>query len=121
MKEMVKKKAKVGFYHAWVTVQKTGIQGSSVFIVNPTKKFDEIMDEEILDWLSAILLKVGRSDYSVEQWMKKPKKKPTADGEENAPPAAAHNSLPARSMPAQKPAGRKPAQEETGGGIQFAF
>ena len=117
LKEMVKKKAKVGFYHAWVTVQKSGLQGSSVFIVNPTKKFDDIMDEEVLDWLSAILLKVGRSEYSVEQWMKKPKKKPIGEGAENAPPP----EQPVRRA-APPPVVKKPAKEESsGGGIQFAF
>lgn len=43
------------------------------FIANPSKEFDDVVDEECVDWLSAILLKVGRSDYCVEQWMKKPK------------------------------------------------
>ena len=74
LKDMVQKKGKIGHYNCWVTVQKTGLQGSTVFIANPTKDFDEIIDEECVDWLSAILLKVGRSDYCVEQWMKKPKK-----------------------------------------------
>ena len=44
------------------------------FIANPSKEFDDVIDEECVDWLSASLLKVGRSDYCVEQWMKKPKK-----------------------------------------------
>lgn len=74
LKEMVQKKAMIGHYNCWVTVQKEGMQGSTVFIANPTKEFDDVIDEECLDWLSAILLKVGRSDYCVEQWMKKPKK-----------------------------------------------
>lgn len=74
LKDMVQKKAKVGHYNCWVTVQKEGMQGSTVFIANPTPQFDDVVDEEVADWLSAILLKVGRSDYCVEQWMKKPKK-----------------------------------------------
>jgi 23S rRNA (adenine2030-N6)-methyltransferase len=73
LKEMVQKKGKVGHYSAWVTVQKDDMQGSCVFIANPTKQFDEIVDEECLDWLSAILLKAGRSDFGLDQWMKKPK------------------------------------------------
>jgi 23S rRNA A2030 N6-methylase RlmJ len=71
LKEMVQKKAKIGHYSAWLTVQKNGLQGSCVFCANPTKDFDEVLNEETLDWLSCILLKSGRSDYAVEQWMKK--------------------------------------------------
>lgn len=74
LKEMVQKKGQIGHYNCWVTVQKKDLQGSTVFIANPTKEFDDVIDEECMDWLSAILLKVGRSDYCVEQWMKKPKK-----------------------------------------------
>lgn len=73
LKDVTQKKGKIGHYNCWVTVQKEGTQGSMVFIANPTKQFDDVIDEECLDWLSAIMLKVGRSDYCVEQWMKKPK------------------------------------------------
>mmetsp|Transcript_17463 Transcript_17463/g.36170 ORF Transcript_17463/g.36170 Transcript_17463/m.36170 type:complete len:301 (+) Transcript_17463:76-978(+) len=90
LKDSAKKNAKIGYYHNWVIVQKTGMQGSSIFIANPTKKFDDIVDEEVLDYLSAILLKVGRSEYSLDQWMKKPKKKVQPKGaepkEEGGPP-----------------------------------
>mmetsp|Transcript_1317 Transcript_1317/g.1775 ORF Transcript_1317/g.1775 Transcript_1317/m.1775 type:complete len:302 (+) Transcript_1317:175-1080(+) len=79
LKDSAKKNAKIGYYHSWVIVQKEGMQGSSMFICNPTKKFDDVVDEEVLDYLSAILLKVGRSEYSLDQWMKKPKKKAGAN------------------------------------------
>jgi len=81
LKDSAKKNAKIGYFHCWLIVQKTGMQGSSVFIANPTKRFDDIIDEEVLDYLSAILLKVGRSEYSLDQWMKKPKKKKDANAE----------------------------------------
>lgn len=82
LKDSAKKNAKIGYYHCWLIVQKSGMQGSSVFIANPTKLFDEVVDEEVLDWLSAILLKVGRSEYALDQWMKKPKGKVEPKGPE---------------------------------------
>jgi 23S rRNA A2030 N6-methylase RlmJ len=75
IKDMAKKKAKLGIYQAWLTVDKEGLQGSGMIVVNPTQRFDEIVDEDTIDWLSATLLNSGRSDYSLEQWMKKKKTK----------------------------------------------
>ena len=75
LKDNAKKNGKIGYYHAYIIVQRKGTQGGSIFIANPTKQFDDVCDEELLDYLSAILLKVGRSEYALDQWMKKPKKK----------------------------------------------
>lgn len=49
-----------------------------MIVVNPTKDFDLIIDEPTIDWLSAALVNSGRSDYSLDQWMKKKKAKTPA-------------------------------------------
>jgi len=88
MKESAEKLTKTGHYSASVTVQKDGMQGSVVFIANPTKDFDDIINEEVIDWLSAVLVTSGRSDFVVDQYIKKKKKKkqpPAEAAPEQAP------------------------------------
>ena len=76
LKEDSKKLVKTGYYACSMTVHQTGIQGNGVFIANAPKNFDEVgMDEETVNWLSATMVKSGRSDFSLDHWVKKLKPK----------------------------------------------
>jgi 23S rRNA (adenine2030-N6)-methyltransferase len=81
LKEVASKKAKVGQYLATCSVfqatsgaSKNQLLGSAMFVANPTPEFDDVIDPEVLDWLSRTMTQ-GRGEYSVEQKMKKVKVK----------------------------------------------
>lgn len=75
MKDSAVKPTVTGHYSVSILVEKHKMQGSVFFVANPTKDFDQVMTDEVIDWLSAHLVTTGRSDFVVDQWEKKVRKK----------------------------------------------
>ncbi|GAX17829.1 23S rRNA (adenine2030-N6)-methyltransferase [Fistulifera solaris] len=75
LRELAQEKAKVGRYYANIVIQKTGLQGSAMLVCNPTPLLDDVVDPAALHWLAHVLHQ-GKDEYTVEQIMKKKKKKP---------------------------------------------
>jgi 23S rRNA (adenine2030-N6)-methyltransferase len=75
LREIAKEKAKVGRYYANILITKTGLQGSAMLVCNPTPLFDDVVDPNALHWLAHVMNN-GKDEYTVEQIMKKKKKKP---------------------------------------------
>jgi 23S rRNA A2030 N6-methylase RlmJ len=73
LKEVAKKYAKSGRYFCNTVISKDGFQGSAVLVCNPTRDFDDVLNDETIHWL-ANTLNSGKDEYTVEQVNKKPKK-----------------------------------------------
>ena len=74
LREVAKESAKVGRYYANIVIAKAGLQGSAMLVCNPTPLFDDVVDPTALHWLAHVMNQ-GKDEYTVEQIMKKKKKK----------------------------------------------
>ena len=74
VREIAKEKAKAGRYYANIVIAKSGMQGSAMLVCNPPPLFDDVVDPKSLHWLAHVMNQ-GKDEYTVEQIMKKKKKK----------------------------------------------
>lgn len=75
LRDIAKDKAKLGRYYANIVIAKSGLQGSAMLVCNPSPLLDDCVDPQALHWLAHVLNQ-GKDEYTVEQIMKKKKKKP---------------------------------------------